>query len=442
MLHRRTLLAAAAAMALAVGPAAAQQPTEIQFWHAMGGPLNDWVDELAKGFNDSQKNYKVVAVNKGNYTEVMTGAIAAFRAGNSPHIVQVFEVGTATMMAAKGAVKPVYEIMAEGKIAWNPKDYLPAVVGYYSTTDGKLLSLPLNSSSPIFYYNKDAFKKAGLPDKAPATWPEVRDAAKKLQAAGYPCGVSTAWPSWVLIENFSAMHNLPLGTKENGFAGLDTVLQINSPAHVTHLERIAEMQKTKEFDYGGRRGDSQVKFTNGECAMYMQSSAGLSSILRTAKFEVGFGMLPYWPDLTKGPKGGPQNSIIGGATLWVMGKKKANEYKGVGEFFAYLSRPDVQAKSHQRTGYLPISLQAAELTKKEGFYDKNPGFAVANQQMTLNPPTPNSKGLRFGNFVQIRDLWEEEMEAVFAGKKTAKVALDSAVQRGNALLRQFERDNK
>ncbi|MCC7275794.1 MAG: sn-glycerol-3-phosphate ABC transporter substrate-binding protein UgpB [Alphaproteobacteria bacterium] len=442
MLQRNTLLAAAAACVLAAAPAVAQQPVEIQFWHAMGGALNDWVDDLAKGFNDSQKTYKVVAVNKGNYTEVMTGAIAAFRAGKAPHIIQVFEVGTATMMAAKGAVKPVYEVMAEAGITWDPKAYLPAVVGYYTTTDGKMLSMPLNSSSPIFYYNKDAFKKAGLPDKAPATWPEVRAAAKKLQAAGVPCGISTAWPSWVLLENFSAWHNLPFGTLENGFAGLGTEFQINSPAHVTHLERIAEMQKAKEFDYGGRRGDSQVKFTNAECGMYLQSSAGLSSILKTAKFDVGFGMMPYWPDLTKGPNGGPQNSILGGATLWVLGGKSKPEVKGVAEFFAYLSKPDVQAASHQRTGYLPITLAAYELTKKQGFYEKNPGFEIANQQMTLNPPTANSKGIRFGNLVQIRDIFEEEMEAVFAGKKTAKAALDTSVQRGNALLRQFERDNK
>ena len=443
MLSRRSLLAAAAAVPLLAGQAVAQQPAEIQFWHAMGGALNDWVDELAKGFNDSQKAYKVTAVNKGNYTEVMTGGIAAYRAGKAPHIIQVFEVGTATMMAAKGAVKPVYEVMEQAGIGWDPKVYLPAVAGYYTTTDGRMLSMPLNSSSPIFYYNKDAFKKAGLdPNVSPKTWVDVREAAKKLQASGVPCGLSTAWPSWVLIENFGAMHNLPMGTQENGFAGLDTQFQFNSPAHVTHMERIAEMQKTKEFDYGGRRGDSQVKFTNAECGMYIQSSAGLSSILKTAKFEVGFGMMPYWPDLTKGPNGGPQNSILGGATLWVLGGKSANEYKGVAEFFAYISKPDVQAASHQRTGYLPITMAAYELTKKQGFYDKNPGFEIANQQMTLNPPTPNSKGIRFGNLVQIRDMIEEEMEGVFAGKKPAKAALDSAVQRGNALLRQFERDNK
>jgi len=438
---RTTLLATTMVAAFTAGAAHAQ--TEIQFWHAMGGALGEWVDDLAKGFNESQKDFKVVAVNKGNYTEVMTGAIAAFRAGNHPHIVQVFEVGTATMMAAKGAVKPVYEVMEASGIKWDPKAYLPAVVGYYTTTDGKMLSMPLNSSTPILYINKDAFKKAGLdPNAPPKTWPDVEAAAKKLQASGVPCGISTAWPSWVLIENFSAWHNVPIGTMENGFGGLGTELRINSDTHVKHLERIAAMQKTKAFDYGGRRGDSQVKFTNGECGMYLQSSAGQAGILRTAKFDVGYGYMPYWPDLAKGPNGGPQNSILGGATLWVLDKKTAGDYKGVAAFFAYISQPEVQAMSHQRTGYLPITTAAYELTKKQGFYEKKPGADTSILQMTLNPPTANSKGLRFGNFVQIRDVIEEEMEGVFAGKKQAKAALDTAVQRGNAMLRQFERDNK
>ena len=437
-LHLKFAAVAAGALALTVAGQAYAQ-TEIQWWHAMGCKLGEKVEAIAAGFNERQKEYKVVPVYKGNYTETMTGAIAAFRAKKHPHIVQVFEVGTGTMMAAEGAVYPVYKLMQDAGAKFDPKDYLPAVTGYYTDTAGNMLSMPFNSSTPVLYYNKTAFAKAGLdPNTPPKTWPEVGEFSKKLQAAGIACGFTTGWQSWVQLENFSAWHNLPIGTMENGFGGLGTELTLNSDAHVRHIAQLAEWQKSKIFDYGGRRSDSAPKFYNQECAMYMNSSAAQAGVQANAKdFEFGVGMLPYWPDVA----GAPQNSIIGGATLWVLSGHKPAEYKGVAAFFNYLASAEVQAKWHQETGYLPITLAAYELTKSQGFYAKNPGTDVSIKQMTLKEPTPNSKGLRFGNFVQIRDILNEELEAVWSGQKTAKQALDTAVERGNALLRRFEKDN-
>jgi sn-glycerol 3-phosphate transport system substrate-binding protein len=413
--------------------------TEIQWWHAMGGELGEKVNAIAKGFNESQNDYKVVPVYKGNYSEAMTGAIAAFRAKRPPHIVQVFEVGTASMMAAQGAIYPVYKLMADNKIPFDPKDYLAAVTGYYADSEGNMLSMPFNSSTPVMYYNKDLFKKAGLdPEKPPVTWPELVDDAKKLLAAGVKCGFTTGWQSWIQIENLSAWHNVPIGTKSNGFDGLDTELVFNKDPVLRHIANMAEWQKSKIFDYGGRRSDMAPKFYTQECAIYMNSAGAYAGVKANAKFAFGVGQLPYYPDV----KGAPQNSIIGGATLWVLNGLPAADYKGVGQFFKYLSRPEVQADWHQATGYLPITYAAYEATKKSGFYDKNPGTEVPIKQLTGKEPTQNSRGLRFGNFVQIRDVINEELEAVWAGKKTAKEALDEAVKRGNALLRKFEAANK
>lgn len=434
----RVALVAVVALLLAAGAPAAQAQTEVQWWHALGGQLGEKLNEIAQGFNKSQGEFKVVPVYKGNYTETMTGAIAAFRAKKHPHIVQVFEVGTATMMAAKGAIKPVHELMAEYGERFDPGIYLPAVTSYYTTSDGKMLSMPFNSSTPVLWYNKDIFRKAGLdPNKPPATWPEVAEYSKKIQAAGVPCGFTVGWQTWVQLENFSAWHNVPFATNQNGFTGFDTQLLFNSPLHVRLIGTMAEWQKSKIFDYGGRRGDPNPKYYNGECAMLLNSSAFWGAVKKASegRFEFGVGMLPYYPDV----KGAPQNSIIGGATLWVLAGHQPIEYQGVAKFFAYMSSPEVQADWHQSTGYLPITLAAYELTKRQGFYEKNPGADVAILQMTKNTPTPNSKGLRLGNFVQIRDVMEEELEAVWAGKKTAKEALDTAVKRGNDLLRQFER---
>jgi sn-glycerol 3-phosphate transport system substrate-binding protein len=404
----------------------AQAQTEIQWWHSMTGALGDKVNEIANGFNASQKDYKVVPVFKGQYPESMTAAIAAFRAGNAPHILQVFEVGTATMMSAKGAIKPVYQMMKEAGQPLDTKSYLGPVAGYYTDSKGNMLSMPFNSSTPVFYINKDAFKKAGLdPEKAPKTWKEFGQAAGKLKASGQQCVYTTGWPSWVHIENFSSWHNLPIGTRENGIAGTNTEFKINSPEHVKHISMMAEFAKQGWFTYSGRRNEAEARFFSGECAMLTSSSAAQANIRRNANI-----------------KGAPQNSIIGGASLWVMSGKKPEEYKGVTEFFKYISKTDIQVSWHQSTGYVPITVAAFEETKKSGFYEKNPGTDIANRQLMNKPATANSKGLRFGNFVQGREVIEEELEAVFAGKKQAKPALDDAVRRGNEILRRFEAANK
>jgi sn-glycerol 3-phosphate transport system substrate-binding protein len=434
---RRTALFATTAVALALGAGHAGAQTEIQWWHAMTGVNNDVIEKLAKDFNDSQKDYKVVPSYKGSYPDTMNAGIAAFRAGNAPHIMQVFEVGTATMMAAKGAIKPVQEMMREAGEKFDPQSYLPAITGYYSTAKGEMLSFPFNSSSAIMWYNKDAFKKAGLNAEAPPkTWPELFEAAKKLRASGHPtCGFATAWVTWLNIEQFSAWHNVPLGTKSNGMDGFDTEFKFNSPLHVRHLQNLVDLQKDKTFDYAGRTNTGEGRFTSGECPIMLTSSAFYGNVKANAKFDFGTGMMPYYPDAA----GAPQNSIIGGASLWVMGGKKADEYKGVARFFTFLSDTDRQRWLHEVSGYLPITKAAYEGTKASGFYEKNPGRETPLQQLNLKAPTENSAGLRFGNLVQIRDIWAEEIEAALSGQKTAQKALDDAVARGNQSLRQFER---
>jgi len=439
-MHKRFLSLAGAAALATVLSSPAQAQTEIQWWHSMTGGLNDWVMDLANGFNASQKEYKVVPTYKGTYDETMPAAVAAFRAGNAPHILQVFEVGTATMMSAKGAIKPVAVVMREAGEKFDPKSYISAVAGYYTTTKGEMLSFPFNSSTPVFYWNKDVFAKAGLdPNRAPQTWPEVMAAAAKIKASGASqCAYTTGWPSWVHVENFSAWHNIPIGTKENGMASLDTVFEINTPLHVKHWNNLKEWNSKGYFTYAGRRNEAEAKFFSGECAMLTSSSAAQANINRNAKFKYGVGMMPYYADVA----GAPQNSIIGGASLWVMSGRKADEYKGVAKFMNYLADPQRQAQWHQQTGYLPITPVAYDITKNAGFYEKNPGTDVSVRQMMNKPATANSKGLRFGSFVQIRDMFEEEFENMLAGKQDAKTALDNSVKRGNDALRRFEKTAK
>ena len=341
--HARLGWLVAAMLVSAAGDASAQ--LEIQWWHAMEGPNNDVIVKLADDFNATQKDYKVVPSYKGSYADTMNAGIAAFRAGRAPHIMQVFEVGTATMMAATGAIKPVHVLMKEAGEPFDPTIYLPTVTGYYSTSKGEMLSMPFNSSSAVMWYNKDAFRKAGLdPDNPPKTWSEVFAAAKKLKAAGHAsCGVSNAWVTWLNLEQFSAWHNLPLATKANGMDGFDTVLTFNAPLHVKHLENLVALQKDKTYDYSGRTSTGEGRFTSGECPIFLDSSAFFASVRANAKFDFANAPMPYYADV----EGAPQNSIIGGASLWVMGGKSDAEYKGVAKFFTFLSDTDRQVELHK-----------------------------------------------------------------------------------------------
>lgn len=419
-------------------PLAAQAQTEIQFWHSMVAVNGEWVNDLAKQFNASQSAYKVVPVYKGTYDESMTASIAAFRAGNAPHVLQVFEVGTATMMASKGAVVPVGKVMKDAGEKFDPTAYVSAVAGYYTAPNGQMLSFPFNSSTTVFYYNKDAFKAAGLPtDKAPGTWPEVALAAAKLKANGHKCPFTTAWQGWTQLESFSAWHNVEFASKSNGLAGLDARMKINSPLHVRHIENLANMSKQGLFVYKGRGNVPEASFVSGECAMITTSSGFYGNVAKNAKFAYGLAPLPHYPDVA----GAPQNTVIGGASLWVMAGKKPAEYAGVAKFFSFISTPEVQSASHKRTGYLPVTTASYKLTEASGFYKQNPGTDVAVTQM-IRKVTDKSRGIRLGNYVQIRAVEDEELEGVWSGKKSAKEALDAIVTRGNELLEKFEKANK
>lgn len=407
--------------------------TEISWWHAMPGANGEVVQELTKEFNESQSEYKVVPVYKGTYPEALNAGIAAFRAKQAPDILQVFDAGTGVMMGAEGAIKPVADILSMGDSKFDKSLYLPGIVAYYSKPDGTMLSFPYNSSSPILYYNKDIFKKAGLDENTPPkTWPEVWDAAKKIKTSGAAnCGYTTAWLTWIHTENYAAWNDISWGSNENGIGGVDVELKINSPLFVKHFQELADLAKDGTFRYGGRTSEAKQLFTSGECGIYNDSSGGLGDIVKSG-MNYGTGPLPYEPEA----KNAPQNTIPGGASLWVFAGKSDEQYKGVAAFFTFLSKTEIQSRLHQVSGYLPVTLAAYEDTKKSGFYEKNPARETPIKQMMGKAPTENSKGVRLVNLPQVRDIQNEEYENMLAGKQTAQQALDNAVTRGNAAIKQ------
>lgn len=417
---------------------AAHAATDITFWHSMEGALGERVSDLVNEFNASQSDYVVNASYKGAYGESMNAGIAAFRGGNAPDILQVFEVGTATMMYAKGAVKPIQEMSEDVGDPINPDDFLGAVASYYSSPEGKLVSMPFNSSTPVFYYNKDLFEKAGLDaDNPPKTWEDVAEAGRKLREAGVECGYTTSWPAWIQLETFGAWHNVPYASQDNGFGGLDARLQIDEDLYVKHMTFLADMAKEGTFTYGGRGDAPNSLFTSGRCGMFTGSSGNRANIQKVGDFEFGTSSLPYHD----GTDGAPQNTIIGGASLWVFANKSPEVYKGVTQFFKFLASPEKAAQWHQQTGYVPVTKAGYEATQASGYYDQNPGSDVAVKQLDATT-TENSRGIRLGYLPQIREIEDGTMEAIFAGKVSPEEGLKTMVARGNELLERFERSVK
>lgn len=416
-----------------VAPVFAAERVQIEFWHGLGGRLGEVVNEVVGRFNASQSEYQVNANHRGTYAEVVTAAIASYRANNNPHIVQVYEVGTQTMLRS-GAIYPVYQLMEDNGFDIDWTRFVGPVYGYYSENNN-LYSMPFNSSTPILYYNKDAFAKAGLdPEKPPTTWQEVEEYSRQIIAAGAAeIGFSIGWPAWTMLENMHAWHGQPFATNDNGYSGLDTKLLINGEFGQMHVGKLVEWQKDNIFRYSGRGGDAEPLFINGQAAMFIQSSAAQAGFRNAvSKFEWSTGMLPHWGgDYPK------VNSIIGGATLWVLKNKQAAEYKGVAEFLKFIASPELQAYWHKETGYVPISLDAQDLLESEGYLEANPDQVTAFAQLTYSEPTPYTRGLRLGSYVQIRDVLEEELESIFSGRKTVKRGLDDAVRRSNELLEEF-----
>ena len=445
MTLRRAMIAAALGLGLGLAgplPATAQgkaQPIEIQFWMGLTGLGGELLQKYGEEFNKTQNDYRVVVSFKGQYPEQRAAAIAAYRAGNPPHVMQMFDAGSGDMMSAKGAIVPVSEVFKRAGLQFDPADFIAPARGYYGLPNGDLLSMPFNVSTTVLFYNKDAFRKAGLDEnKPPQTWPELIKAAQQIRKTdAAACGFTTTWLAWIMLEQFSSRHNLPLGSQSNGRAGLNAELNFNTPLHQKMVQTLVDLQKDKSFDYGGRSNDAAAKFISGECAMLTQSSGGLGAIARDAKFAFGTAPLPYWPEAG----GAPYATTIGGASLWVFNAPKRSdaEFRGVARFLNYLRSTPVMTDWAKQTGFVPATNAAFKAMQDEGFFAKNPGRDVPVLSLTQARQGEHTNGYRFGRWTEIRDVYHEEVEKALQGKQSAAEALAAAQRRGNALLRAFEK---
>ncbi|QRN41493.1 MAG: sn-glycerol-3-phosphate ABC transporter substrate-binding protein UgpB [Neisseriaceae bacterium] len=425
----------------ACGDGGKSSNNEIVFWHSFSGGLGNELNAIIDDFNQANPDIKVKAINKGSYDDALNAGIAAVRSNNAPDILQVFEVGTATMMYSGNIIKPVSQLMEEVGIPFNSSDFVDAVAAYYSDNNGRLVSMPFNSSTAVFYYNKDAFRNIGLdPNRPPKTFEEVQEIAKQLvtnKNSGVNCGVTVTWPAWILLETGSARNNTPYANKNNGFGGIDARISFDYPYYVRILTDLSEMSKDRSFVYGGRGDRANELFTTEQCAMLLDSSGNYSDIKANSKFSFGVATIPYYASI----EGAPQTGIIGGASLWVFNGKSEAKYRSIAKFLKYLSSPKVMAQWHQKTGYVPVTKAAYALTKEQGYYDSNPDAEVPIQYLNSNP---NGKklGIRLGNLPAIRDIEQAEMEKVFDYKLTPQEALSHMQEKANKKLEEFEKNHQ
>ncbi|UPG73851.1 extracellular solute-binding protein [Roseomonas gilardii subsp. gilardii] len=439
---RRSVIAVGLALgllspALPQGQAQAQAPRQnVTFWYGLTGQLSEVVQQVCQRFNDSQAQYRITCVSQGEYAQALQNTIAAFRAGEQPTIVQVYDIGTADLMLS-GQYVPARELMAQQgyRIDWT--NYLPPIAAYYATSEGEMLSFPFNSSTAVMYWNRAAGRKAGI-EQAPATWQDLGRALRAIKASGRACPMAMDFDSWALFEQFAAIHNLPIATKQNGYGGLDAEYIFNQGLIREHFNTLLAWYKEGLVQIRTKQAgqDPVTSFAADDCAVAFASIASHQSIRKTAVSGLDWtpALLPVWEGHSR------INSRVGGASLWALRGRPAEEYKGAAAFFDFLAKPESETFWATETGYIPVTRTGYDSLKAQGFFQRpeNVGREVAMESLLLTEPTENSRGLRLGNMTQFRAAYANEIQAAFAGQKTMDQALSALQDQGNQLLRRFE----
>ncbi|TCS38745.1 extracellular solute-binding protein [Reinekea marinisedimentorum] len=413
----------------------ASAATEIEWWHAMGGSLGDTVNAMATEFNASQSDYKITPIYKGGYEETITAGISAFRAGEAPAIIQIFDAGAATIINAKGAALSVEDILVDNGYEFDINSYVPGVRYFYADANDKMIGMPFNSSTPVLYYNKAMLADAGV--KPPKTWEEFETTAEKLKQKGYVALAQSHTP-WIFFENFHSRHDLQMADKDNGFSGLPNKVMYNNKHLKMHLEHVKAWKDAGYYGYYGRVwGDNENAFVKKEVAMWIGSSGSFGGLKTSADFDFGTSYLPYWESINKDAG----TTFIGGAALFAMAGHTDKEYEAVAAFFNYLTKPETQYFWHRETGYVPITNAAYNLAKDDGYYAANPDAEVGIKQLSLDEGEW-TKGYRLGFYVQTRESIYREMDRIMSGETTVEAALKAIETDANRNLERFARTVK
>ncbi|MBC7257725.1 MAG: ABC transporter substrate-binding protein [Chloroflexi bacterium] len=418
-------------------PPAPKEPVKIDFWYAMSGRGGDAIQELVKRFNESQNEVFVTATYQGSYDDAITKLKAGLQSKDVPAVVQIYDIGL-RLLIDLNVVKPVQDFIdAEN---FDVSDIEPAVRNYY-TVDGRLWPMPFNTSNPVLYYNKTMFKEAGLdPEKAPRTWAEVTEAARKLtkkDASGNTVqyGCAFALYGW-FVEQFIAVQGGYYVNNENGRAARATEATFNGPEGVKLLEWWKSMiDEGICANLGRKTADTKKAFDSGVVAMTLDSTAGLRDRVDAAegKFELGVGFLPRSSEEDFKKSG----TIIGGAALYILNLRPPQEQEAAWKFIKFMVSADSQAFWHINTGYYPINSKGYNHPDDIAWRQKYPQFQVAIDQLHAAPINSYTAGGLIGVFPEARQTVEAALEECFSGQATAKEALDKAAAKVTQAIKDY-----
>jgi len=407
--------------------------TTIKFWHAMGGDLGKFVNTLAKDFTSQSDNVTVEATQKGSYRETLNATTSAVQAGNPPAIAQIFEIGTQLALDS-GAFTPVEDIIPSDQIDYG--NYLDSVTNYYRV-DGKLHSMPFNSSNSIFYYNKNAFEDAGLdPENPPTTLNGITQAAKTLTDAGV-VDKGTSWPnhSW-FVEQWFAEQNQPLVNNENGRGGRATKTYLDSDASKTIFNWMVDLYNQGQYLNPGIEAwsEAQQAFLTKKVGILGYSTSSIAPMKKGAKkngFELGTVEMPV-------PKGNRHGVVIGGASLWVPNGLSDAEKQAAADFLVWLTKPEQQIRWHKHTGYFPVRKESISQLKDNGFYKDNPNFKTAIDQLRATKDSPATRGALMGPFTKVRTNVEEGFVSMIQDSSTdVESGLKSITSKSDEAIKNF-----
>lgn len=396
---------------------------EIIFWHSLAGDLGGHLNHLVKQFNQQHPQYQIIPIYKGDYVESLTSYAAAYRAHQAPSLVQIYEVGTAMMLHPKGIVKPVHEILEEQHIDIPMHDFLPAVRETYSQNH-HLMAMPINVSIPILYYNQDKLNQENIfAFNFPNTWDELGHLLNQLIKQGAPCGYTSAYPAWILLESYAAIQGILPYSKHN---------TVSFMSFITQLNRLKTWQSLHYFNYGGRTDEAMSLFSSGHCAILSQSSGSYRSLAKIVPFKIGIAKMPFDPHLSPVRHA----NLVGGGAIWATAHQDQAHYRGIALFIAYLAKPKTQLEWHQRTGYLPIGVSGQYASILESGDQDILTLAKEDLQnassVTLERIPQN----------QIRNIYDDLLSSLFSGQQNSLEIVYDAQKRAKRILKRFNQNTK
>jgi len=416
-------------------PAAAGDAITIEFWHAMGGDLGEVVDELVQRFNDSQDQIVVNATFQGSYDDTYNSLLASFEAGTEPNVVQNFDLATQTMFDT-GRLIPAYQLMEQDN--YDPEVFIPAVREYYSDENG-MVAMAFNSSTFIVYYNADMFEEAGVAEPNPEwTFTEFLETCDQLQESGVQYCVAFGTVGWYFEQILANSGGLYFDNN-NGRTDRATEVMFNQDQGVEVFTFLTGLMQNGDAPVlGNTWTETDSVFFTGQSAMLFDSTAGARGIQDTAEFEVRTTFIPHTDNSDW------NGIIIGGAALWLIDAQDEAENMAAWEFMKFMADMEQQVTWHTQTGYYPVRMDAQENPELQQFWEENPNFRTAMDQLFATKTTlPDGSlnyavlGGRAGPFPAIRQILVETYSRVLDDGLSPQDALNEAAERANEELANY-----